>query len=394
MAGRKMHRAPIVGVLRLAVVAGAMLCAPAARADIPGPQHKFPITREGDAGLPEHTIFRPTDLTSPQFKLPIVAWANGGCRRSNEEFRYFLMSFSAMGYFVVANGAPENPFVPSETAGLANPQPHQLIDAVDWAVKQNASPSSRFYNRIDDRRIVVMGQSCGGGEAVTASADPRVDATIAWNQYLGDPSGVHAPILFVSGADQDFTYPMTLANYQRSAVPAVSASNPAVGHTNMWDDPADGSPPPGPLQNEPLVIAPKWLDFMLYGRESGRAYFLGEVCGLCSRPGWTVESKDWDGFTTPPANEAPLADSAGAAQPPAPTAKARKCPATRRVTLRARHGVARGVVYVHGRRRATVRPGRPARLHVSARRRVAIKIVERTSDGRRRVRVLRTRACR
>ena len=49
-----------------------------------------------------------------------------------------------------------------------------------------------------------------------------------------------------------------------------------------------------------LVIAPNWLNFILYGQGAGRAYFLDATCGLCQRPNWTVQSKNWDGFTSTP----------------------------------------------------------------------------------------------
>jgi hypothetical protein len=82
------------------------------------------------------------------------------------------------------------------------------------------------------------------------------------------------------------------------SIPAVHADNANAGHTGMWDDPS--SPGQVTYQDEPLVVAPKWLALTLYGRQSGRRFFLGPDCGLCRRSGWTVESKNWDKFSQRP----------------------------------------------------------------------------------------------
>ena len=259
----------------------------------PGPHNHFQITREGDPELPEHTVFHPTDLDAVGFKMPIVVWGNGGCRNSNEEYRYFLMNFASYGYFIVANGPPENAYHPEELEGLVDPQPQKLIDAIDWAEKANEDPDSKYYDRLDPTRIVAMGQSCGGGEAITASADPRVATTIAWNEGVGNVTTLHAPILHVSGGPSDFVLPNVAANYVLTPVPVVWADHASAGHTGMWDDPSDGSKPPGPYQDIPLLVAPKWLDFILYGNKKAESFFLGDDCGLCGREEWTVMSKNW-----------------------------------------------------------------------------------------------------
>jgi hypothetical protein len=233
-------------------------------------------------------------MTAPAFRLPIVVWGNGGCRTSNEEFRYFLMRFAAYGFFLVANGPPENAYHPEEVDGIANPQPQKLVDAIDWAVAENGRAGSKYFGRLDPSRIAVMGQSCGGWEAIDASADKRVKSTIVWNNggdpHAGDVTKLHAPVLFANGGTSDFTWPIIQLGWTRTTVPAVKAENENVGHTGMWDPPAEGD---ADYRNEPLPVGSKWLAFTLYGASSGRSYFLGATCGLCKRPGWAVESKNW-----------------------------------------------------------------------------------------------------
>ena len=273
-----------------------------AAADIPGPSHDYAIVREGDPELPDHTILRPADLNAVDFPMPIVVWGNGGCRDSNEEFHYFLTHFAAYGYFVIADGPPQNPYNPGELTGLVHPQPQKLIAGIDWALRQNANPASSYYGRLDPRRIAVMGQSCGGWETSDASSDPRVTSSIVWDSGFdpynpADSMSLHAPVLYAYGGTGDYLNWDAQGGYAETNAPTVLASNANAGHTGMWDNPTPPAQPPGPYQNEPLVIAPEWLDFTLYGLPSARAYFLGANCGLCRRQGWTVQSKNWGGFT-------------------------------------------------------------------------------------------------
>jgi hypothetical protein len=276
------------------------LLAPAAAsaADKPGPQHQFAVAREGDPSLPDHTILRPANLRAVHFKLPIVVWGNGGCRDSNEEYHYFLTHFAAYGFLIVANGPPQNPYNPGELTGLVNPQPQKLIAGINWAVRENSDPRSHYYLRLDPHRVAVMGQSCGGWETMDASADPRVETSIVWDSGLNpyspsDVTKLHAPVLYAYGGLTDFLNWNAIGSYELTAVPTVLADNTGAGHTGMWDSPSPPAQPPGPYQNDPLVVGAEWLDFTLYGATGGQNFFVGLSCGLCTRQGWTVQSKNW-----------------------------------------------------------------------------------------------------
>jgi hypothetical protein len=356
-----MCRALVLVVVWLAALAGV------ARADTPGPAHSFAFARHGAADLPNHTIIRPADLDEVTFKMPIIVWGNGGCRESNEEFRYFLTHLAGYGYFIVANGNPENPYHPEELAGILDPKPERLIAGMDWAVKQNSDSAGPFYGRLDTDRIVVMGQSCGGWETTDASTDPRVASTVIWDSGT-DPNSVqsvtqlHAPVLFAYGGVTDYVNFDAIASYAAVSVPAVLASHADAGHTGMFDDPSPPAKPPGPYQDEPLVLSAQWLAFTLYGSPEGRAFYLGDGCGLCGRSPWTVQSKSWQSFT-PAQTEAP--------------------PRVCRMRL---GGPKHAVVFVDGKRRATIPGRRGVRLRVKAGARVTIKA------GRKVVR--RQRGCR
>ena len=63
-----------------------------------------------------------------------------------------------------------------------------LIDAIDWAVKENGDRSSRFYRKLDASKVAVMGQSCGGLQALAVSGDPRVTTTVVMNSGAFRPA--------------------------------------------------------------------------------------------------------------------------------------------------------------------------------------------------------------
>lgn len=299
-------RALIVSLLAAGLLAGPISHTVAAgtsstsvRPERPGPEHRYRVHRGPTPGLADHTLLRPADLTQVRYRMPIVAWANGGCRESNMEVNYFLTHLAAYGYFIVANGSPDNPYDPLEVTGMARPAPEKLTAGISWALAQNTSPSSPYFRRLDARRVVVMGQSCGGYEALRAStSDPRAGTAIIWNSGTDpqDPTAVtrlRSPVLFADGGATDVMHWDAATTYELTAVPAVFASLSGAGHSGMWADPAPPASPPGPYQTEPLIVAHQWVMLTLYASRSGRSFFLGPDCGLCRRAGWSVQYKNW-----------------------------------------------------------------------------------------------------
>lgn len=289
---RAARRAASVALLVVALLPGPALGVTGGHG--PGSHNSFEVWRGGHDSLPAHTLYRPADLDAVPYRMPIVLWGNGGCRTSNMEFLYFLTTYASYGVFIVAAGAPETPF---DAAEINQADPQKLIDAMDWALRENATESSPYHQRLDANRVIAMGQSCGGYEAIEASSDPRIGSSIIWNSGADptEPTSVdrlHAPVLYAAGGTADFVGPNAALTYERTLVPTVHAVG-SGGHSGWWADPGDGSEPPTEQQQEPLPVAENWLLFTLYDSPSGRDYFLGADCGLCSREGWTVESKNW-----------------------------------------------------------------------------------------------------
>jgi hypothetical protein len=148
-----------------------------------GGSGRYKAILAGDPGLPTHTIFRPKDLSafSASHPLPIVAFANGGCRNTSGEFRNFLSEIASHGYLVVAIGPAGTTLVGGSEGRLGVTKPSQLVDGINWVLQENERKDSAYYQKLDAKKIAFSGQSCGGVQALDASADPRVTTTIVLN---------------------------------------------------------------------------------------------------------------------------------------------------------------------------------------------------------------------
>lgn len=205
----RLARICVYGLLATLPVVPALTAEPAAAppagdqvlATTPIGSGPYRAVMEADAGLPTHTLYHPQDLGAAG-RLPLVVWGNGGCANVGNSFRWFLSDIASYGYLVIAVGPivadyrrmPGMPMAPvtastATSAGAAQlppPATHspQLIDAINWALAENARKDSRYYQRINPKAIAVMGMSCGGAQAIEASADARVTTTVIWNSGL------------------------------------------------------------------------------------------------------------------------------------------------------------------------------------------------------------------
>jgi dienelactone hydrolase len=271
---------------------------------------------EVEPNLPTHTVYRPRDLAAAP-KLPIIVWGNGGCANFGNRFRYFLTEIASHGYVAIAIG-PIGPSylegntsqVPPGTApppargpGDVLPPPEtrsgQLIDAINWALAENDRPGSPFQHKLDTDRIAVMGQSCGGLQAIVASADPRVKTSVIWNSGVlpdgqrnmpgaeGTKAGLaqlHAPVAYISGDSSDIAYANANDDFERiTSIPALRAYEKGVGHMGTYRLPNGG---------EFAAVGVAWLDWQLKGSATAARWFVGPDCRLCTDPNWVVRKKN------------------------------------------------------------------------------------------------------
>jgi dienelactone hydrolase len=273
---------------------------------------------EAAPGLPTHTLYHPADSAAGG-KLPIVAWGNGACANAGNSFRWFLSDIASYGYLVIAVGPivtplrqfpPESmapiPSVPAAVTAqgalkLPPPATHssQLIDAIDWAIGENERSGSAFYHRLDIHNVAVMGQSCGGVQAIEASADPRVRTTMVWNSGLfsqptamaggktltkQDLQQLHGPTAYVSGDAEDIAFANANDDFEHlQKLPVLRAYGRGITHGGTYNSRNGG---------EFAGIAVAWLNWQLKGDARAAKMFVGPDCGLCVSPHWVVRSKN------------------------------------------------------------------------------------------------------
>ena len=279
-----------------------------------------------DPSLAAHVLYYPKDLARAG-KLPIVAFGNGACINAGNRFRYFLTEIASHGYLVAASGVmandklevgpQENPAVrppgtpppppptPEQRAANARRAPgtttkEQLIETIDWATRENQRPGSPFYHRLDTSKVAVMGQSCGGVQALNVAGDPRITTLMIWSSGVGmipnnpaDPAAVlaaiHTPIAYIHGdAQHDVAYYAAVDNVKRlgaRGIPVFGAWQDNMTHLGTYGQTNGGFF---------AKVATAWLDWKLKGKTAAAAMFRGPKCTLCAGPGWHVTKSGID----------------------------------------------------------------------------------------------------
>jgi dienelactone hydrolase len=290
---------------------------------------KYGAVMEADAGLPTHTVYRPASLAAVGEKLPIVAFGNGGCVNVGNRFRYFLAEIASHGFLAVATG-PIGPAAAESTASSGEmrgpPAPGspgairralgplktgeaipadttaaQLLDAVTWAIAENSRAGSKYFGKLDTTKVAVMGQSCGGVQAIDAAHDPRVTTLGVWNSGAFPIDGrawsiaaanadkatlktLHGSAIYISGEPSDVAFKNADDDFDRiEGIPIFRGWREQTGHPGTYREPNGG---------EFGTVAVAWLQYQLKGDRTAAKMFVGPDCGLCKKPNWHVKSKN------------------------------------------------------------------------------------------------------
>jgi hypothetical protein len=290
----------------------------------------YKVVMETVPTLPEHVVYRPENLKAVKGKMPVVAFANGGCSPAGNAFEFYLREVASYGLLVSANGVidpapmpagrPPKPVPAAEPGGRGdgagargsggrgdgagrgtwvNTKTSQLLETMDWAKAQSTDKSSPFHGKIDPEAIAVMGQSCGGIQAVEAAADPRVKTALILNSGPGmiPPvqlaqfglstkedllSGFHTPVIYIVGGERDIAFKAASSNFEQIQKAPLFWVSMNTGHNGtLWE----------PHGGKFAEIATQWVLWQLKKDKKAAAKFEGPSCGYCSDPELKVQRK-------------------------------------------------------------------------------------------------------
>ena len=252
-------------------------------------------------GLPGHVVYQPKDPAAlGDAQMPVYVFGNGACSEDAASSRQHLIELASHGYLAIAPGGIYSGPGVEMSAELreqhrAKTKYQQLGEAIDWAIAENAREGSPFFGRIATDRVAASGYSCGGVQALKYAGDPRVNTFVIMNSGLlpedapqeGEMAGskslldkLDVPVIYVQGGPRDIAYANGMDDFGRIANAPVAMTNIDVTHDGTYAEPNGG-------RAAQTVLA--WLNWQLRGDEDAADAFVGEDCGLCEDPDWTIE---------------------------------------------------------------------------------------------------------
>jgi hypothetical protein len=251
--------------------------------------HRVIVETNCSPGIDKGTIFRPAELKGSN-KYPIFVWGEGGCSQNGMSNAAAMAEIASHGYFVIADGTPGGRGnVPMGNGDIA-PMGKQLLGYIDWAIAENAKPSSAYHDSIDTKKIAANGFSCGGLMAIGTVGDPRITTWGVTSSGMARVNDdfyklVRTPVLFVEGGTRDMAYAGGQKGYENIAklgVPVLWFSK-EIGHGGDLSS-ANG----GDFTRINLA----WLNWWLKGDEkaTGKGLLVGEGCPYCKDSAWEVKA--------------------------------------------------------------------------------------------------------
>jgi hypothetical protein len=143
----------LVGVASL-ILLGSSCAERAVAQSAPETTGPYKVVMEMDPSLPEHTVYRPEQVSRVKGKLPVVAYGNGACANAGNAFENYLAEVASYGFLVVANG-PIDPKAPGRP-----PKPGQPFPPFPAPPKGETGPAGSgrppFQQSKTSQRLTIM----------------------------------------------------------------------------------------------------------------------------------------------------------------------------------------------------------------------------------------------
>jgi len=251
----------------------------------------FPTTQEKVKEAPTFRVTRPMDMKLPGGPLPVVAWANGGCFRSDFSWQPLFDRWAGAGFVVLSlTGTGSDDDLASMLSQTTDKEHAALID---WTVKANES--GPYAGMLDLKRIVLAGNSCGGVTSLqVASKDKRAAAVfvLSGSSAVGSVdkqimSSISIPVGYVTGSqEEDIAAPNAAGDYEAmtAGVPAMLVQRTSGDHVTVSTD--------AKILPEDAEIALNWMDLALYGTKQAHDTLTSpDVCEHCTKGVWKLKAK-------------------------------------------------------------------------------------------------------
>ena len=214
---------------------------------------------------PNHTYFYPTNLRTDGIRHPVILWGNGTFLNPTH-YDALLRHLASHGFIVAA----------ANTSNAGSGQ--EMLAGLDNLTTFDRTNGDVFFGKVDLTRVATMGHSQGGGGAINAARDPRVDTAVPIEPWQGDVTGLHGPTFFLAGQTDTTIRPATVRQkYQASSgIPAAYGELANADHLQ-------------PIGNGNGFRAPvtAWVRWQLMEDPIARSQFVGE-CAYCTSNIWSA----------------------------------------------------------------------------------------------------------
>ena len=179
--------------------------------------------------------------------------------------------------------------------GMSMGDPAGLVQALEWAIAQNADKDSPYYGKLDIENIAAAGMSCGGLQALHMSRDARIKTIMAMNSgYFGSEDSMdkaslasmkQKSVIWIMGGTTDIAWENGNDDFRRMSgtMPAVLCSLEGIGHGGTYMQPHGG---------DYAKVATAWLKWWLKDDKEAARMFTGSEPGVGKMQGWSYQRKN------------------------------------------------------------------------------------------------------